>query len=41
MVSKDEKKDAREQLKAALTGFGIGVVWIAIVALVSYKIAMH
>jgi hypothetical protein len=41
MVSKEEKKDAREQLTAALTGFGIGVVWIAIVAVVSYQIAIH
>ncbi|MDB4949160.1 MAG: hypothetical protein JWM27_1809 [Gemmatimonadetes bacterium] len=41
MVSHEEKKDARESLNAALTGFGVGIVWIAIVAVVSYQIAMH
>jgi hypothetical protein len=41
MISHDEKKDARERLNAALTGFGVGVVWIAVVAVISYQLAVR
>jgi hypothetical protein len=41
MVSHEEKKDAKEQFTAALTGFGAGVVWVLIVAVISYQIAIH
>jgi hypothetical protein len=41
MISHDEKKDASERLSAALMGFGAGVVWIAIVATISYQLAIH
>ena len=41
MVSHEEKKDAKEQFNAALTGFGVGVVWVLVVAFISYQIAIH
>ncbi|HEX9938043.1 MAG TPA: hypothetical protein VGB15_13005 [Longimicrobium sp.] len=34
------KEDSRKDLSASLTGLAVGLVWVAIVAVVSYYIAI-
>ncbi|HEU0016185.1 MAG TPA: hypothetical protein VFQ45_21075 [Longimicrobium sp.] len=34
-----EREEARKDYKAAITGFGLALVWLAIVTAVSYGIA--
>ena len=35
-----EREEARKDYKAAMTGFGIAIVWLAIVTAISYYIAV-
>ncbi len=34
------KEDSRKDLNASLTGLGVGIVWVLIVAAISYEIAL-
>ncbi len=35
-----EREEARKDYNAAMTGFGLAVVWLAIVTAISYAIAV-
>lgn len=39
-VTHDEQQDARASTNAALTGFAVALVWLAIVAGISYFLAL-
>lgn len=38
MTTQEEREEARSTANAALMGLGVGLVWIAIVAYVSYSL---
>lgn len=35
------KEESRKDLSASLTGFAVAIVWVFIVAVIAFEIAMH
>jgi hypothetical protein len=40
-VDADEARDARTRLAAGFTGLGVALVWLAVVTVVCYQLAIH